>query len=323
MGEKKYGDVPVILKKTSFLLLILTVFLFLSATSLANFGSNSFPLILLSLSLFGFFVTVYKQCLEFKRFEGQKPEWKPAINTLTACAGAALLTFWLSQSLGIGSVLASAAIGLAGSVLLPKLSTEIFTGSFVGMYSKGVAPQLSWILLAGLIAGLIYHASRYVLVGFGGKLGTIAFAGVILATLIAGGKLPAAAAQISTISWFTVILAGFAAGLTWLLADHQLIGVVRASSVVGLIGGLVLPFLFPLTGSDYAVAVFCASFVGMVSHERISKLIMVIMAGALAGLIFQFSASLFCGIGGKLGTIAMSSVLSIWGFKILFMKGQQ
>jgi hypothetical protein len=75
-----------------------------------------------------------------------------------------------------------------------------------------------------------------------------------------------------------------------------------------------------VTGSAHAVAVFCASFVGMASRERMPKLWMVLLAGAIAGVVFQFSAILFGGIGGKLGTIALTSVLTVWGYFTIFHK---
>ncbi|MBM3138003.1 MAG: hypothetical protein FJZ98_07425 [Chloroflexi bacterium] len=244
----------------------------------------------------------------------EKEKWKNAANSLVANSTGALLTFWASQDLGMGPVLSSAAVGLLGSLLLPKLSAEIFTGSFVGMCSRAAVPQFSLILFAGLIAGWIFHMSRSTLVGFGGKLGTIAFASVILTAWMAGGKPSSLAPPTADFTWAFVISSALAAALTWLLAEYKNLGAVRASSLVGLIGAFILPLLLPSAGGDHAVAVFCASFVGMASHERMPKPWMIILAGAIAGVIFQLSAPLFGGFGGKLGTIALVSVMSVWGY---------
>jgi hypothetical protein len=135
-----------------------------------------------------------------------------------------------------------------------------------------------------------------------------------------GWKLPGPTPQTSEFAWAMVFSSALAAGLTWLLSEFKELGAVRASSIVGLLGGLALPLLLPMVGSTHAVAVFCASFVGMASHERMPKLWMVLLAGAIAGAVLQFSAILFGGVGGKLGTIAMASVLSVWGYNTILHK---
>jgi hypothetical protein len=306
--------------KLIFWLLKLTV-IYLLGSILYSFREKfNFPFILSGIILFGVLASGFKYADEFQLVAENKGEWKIAVSALLANTAGALLTFWASQDLGIGPVLASAAVGLLGGLLLPKVSAEIYTGSFVGMCSIGVAPHFSRLLLAGMIAGLIFYTSRHVLIGFGGKLGTIAFTSVILATWMAGAKLPSPAPQTTEFTWAIVLSASLAAGLTWLLADYKKLGAVCASSIVGLIGGFALPLLIPMAGSYYATAVFCASFVGMVSRERMPKLWMVVLAGAVAGAIFQFSASLFGGIGGKLGTIALASVLAVWGYSAILLK---
>jgi hypothetical protein len=306
--------------KLIFWLLKLTVVFFLSSILYSLWGKFNFPFLLFGVILFGVLVAGFKNSRKFQPVPENQVEWKIAVYTLLANISGALLTFWVSQDLSIGPVLASAAVGLLGSLLLPKLGAEIFTGSFVGMCSKGVAPQFSCLLLAGMIAGLIFYASRHVLVGFGGKLGTIAFTSVILTTWMVGWKLPGPTPQTSEFVWAMVFSSALAAGLTWLLAEYKKLGAVRASSIVGLLGGFALPLLLPVTGSAHATVVFCASFVGMASHERMPKLWMVLLAGAIAGAVFQFSAILFGGVGGKLGTIAMASVLSVWGYITIFHK---
>jgi hypothetical protein len=306
--------------KLFFWLLKLTVIFFLGSILYSLWGKFNFPFFLFGMILFGVLVSSFKDAHKFQPEAENQVEWKVAVYSLLANTAGALLTFWASHDLGFGPVLASAAVGLLGSLLLPKLGAEIFTGSFVGMCSRGVAPQFIWLLLAGMIAGLIFYASRHVLVGFGGKLGTIAFTSVILATWMVGWKLPGPTPQTSEFTWAMVFSSALAAGLTWLLSEYKELGAVRASSIVGLLGGFALPLVLPVTGSAHAVAVFCASFVGMASRERMPKLWMVLLAGAIAGVVFQFSAILFGGIGGKLGTIALTSVLTVWGYFTIFHK---
>jgi hypothetical protein len=308
------------INKLLFWLLKLTVIFFLGSMLYAQWGNLDSSFILTGLVLLGVVAIDLNHVNDPHQPIEENARWKIAVNSLLANAAGAMLTFWMSQYLGIGPVLSSAIVGLLGSLLLPKLGTEIYTGSFVGMCAKAIAPQDSLILLAGINAGLIFYFSRSTLVGFGGKLGTIAFASVVLATLALGQKLPSFTPQTSDFSWMIILSSALAAGLTWLLADLKPLGAVRASSIVGLIGGLFFPLFLPLTGSIHAAAVFCASFVGMASRERKPKLWMVVIAGVIAGALIQFSAPVFGGFGGKLGTIAMSSVLSVWGYRSVFDK---
>jgi len=297
-----------------------TVVYFLGSILLSLWGKLEISFFFSASVLLGVLVIKQKDVIGPDLPLDKKDKWKNAANSLVANSVGALLTFWASQDLGIGPVLASAAVGLLGSLLLPKLSAEIFTGSFVGMCSRAAVPHYSIILLAGLIAGLIFHTSRSVLAGFGGKMGATAFASVVLAALIAGQEFPLFAPQISDFSWMIVLSAAAAAGLTWLLADLKPLGAVRASSIVGLIGGFIFPLFLPITGSLPAAAVFCASFVGMVARERMPKLWMVVLAGAVAGALIQISVPIFDGFGGKLGTIAMASVLFVWSYLTIFDK---
>jgi hypothetical protein len=310
----------IISNKLLFWLLKLTVIYFLGSILFSFWEKFNFPFFLSGIILFGVLVSGFKYADEVHLVADKKGDWKIAVYALLANTAGALLTFWASQDLGFGPVIASAVVGLVGSLLLPKVSAEIYTGSFVGMCSIGIAPHFSRLLMAGMFAGLIFYTSRHVLIGFGGKLGTIAFTSVILATLMVGARLPSPAPQTSEFTWAIVLSAALAAGLTWLIADYKKLGAVCASSIVGFLGGFALPLFLPMAGSDHATAVFCASFVGMVSRERMPKLWMVLLAGTVAGLIFQFSDSLFGGIGGKLGTIALASVLSLWGYNAMLLK---
>jgi len=88
------------------------------------------------------------------------------------------------QKTGLSPVIASCIVGIIGALIGYALHSEdlpmvIFAGSFVGMTAVGMA-SLPIILLAGLSCGILYLLAAPVFVGYGGKLGTIAFISVTI-----------------------------------------------------------------------------------------------------------------------------------------------
>lgn len=89
---------------------------------------------------------------------------------------------------------------------------------------------------------------------------------------------------------------------TYVLSVHAGLGPVGAAALVGLAVGLGLP---RVDG-----AVYCGSFVGMVSPAVLSSLEGVALAGTVAGLAFVATADVFGGFGGKYGTLALFGCLT-------------
>ncbi|MGM0477710.1 MAG: hypothetical protein ACQERC_00685 [Bacteroidota bacterium] len=99
---------------------------------------------------------------------------------LGGCFGA-LGAFQL-QKAGVSAVVASCIIGLLGALIgrlmqSDDLSMVIFAGSFVGMTAISLT-TIPIILLAGISCGILYLIAAPIFVGYGGKLGTIAFISV-------------------------------------------------------------------------------------------------------------------------------------------------
>ena len=231
----------------------------------------------------------------------------------------AWLTFELSHTFGLGAVLASALIGLIGGIFFPQFGAPIFCGSFVGMCSADVYIHGYDVLLAGAFAGLVYILGREVLNGFGGKLGTIAFAGTLLTGLGLKRQFIISPVPPFELAWHIVLYAAIAAVLTYWLSVSFKWSPVCASAAVGLAGGLLLPLLHPVSGGMLAVVVFCASFTGMSAPERLPGISLMVMAGLFTGIIFLYSMPIFGGAGGKLGTIAFGSSLAVWGYRQTFL----
>ena len=121
-----------------------------------------------------------------------------------AGAVAAAVTYVSSVRLDHGPVQASALVGLVGGLISPALlpagegvAAVVFCASFAGMARPDRIPGVVPIAVAGAACGVLVAVTGPVLVGFGGKLGTIAFvACLVVRGLFAFGStaIPAALA---------------------------------------------------------------------------------------------------------------------------------
>ena len=109
---------------------------------------------------------------------------------VAVAAVAAVAAFVVSVRLGHGPVVGSAVVGLVAGVVAPPVvpagnavATVAFCASFAGMAAPERIPGPGAMLLAGATAGAIFVGAGSAFVGFGGKLGTIAF----VACLVTGG----------------------------------------------------------------------------------------------------------------------------------------
>ena len=114
---------------------------------------------------------------------GTVPGPTTAAGLVVAAAVAALATFAVSVRLGHGPVVGSAVVGLVAGLVCPPLlaggdavAAVAFCASFAGMAAPARIPSPGAMLLAGGTAGLAFVGATPYFVGFGGKLGTIAFA---------------------------------------------------------------------------------------------------------------------------------------------------
>lgn len=235
-----------------------------------------------------------------------------AADAFAVVAGAGL-TYWLSVDAGLGPVVASAAVGLAAGVVVPRVDSAAYCGSFVGMISPAVFADVPLVLAAGAAAAGLFVAARGAFDGFGGKLGTTALFGCLVVALGTGTGFAPGSSPAWAEAWLVVPTAAVAAALTVALGVRYGLGAVVASAAVGLVAGLGLPALLPGTGGTLATAAFCASFVGMVAPGRLDGELRVGAAGALSGAVFVALSPALAGAGGKLGTTAFLSCLAVYG----------
>jgi hypothetical protein len=98
--------------------------------------------------------------------------------------------------------------------------------------------------------------------------------------------------------------------LTYYLSHHLAWGSVIAASSIALLASYIAELDQESTVLKVLPsAIYCGAFVGMSSLLVISNLIMIGLAGFIAGLIFTITHHVFDGCGGKLGTIAFISVV--------------
>ncbi|MBF4982842.1 hypothetical protein FNJ87_00300 [Nonlabens mediterrranea] len=105
----------------------------------------------------------------------------------------AVLCYLISIHLKLGPIIAAGLVGVAASYLpllnkqsnyLKQLPVPIYCGTFVGMSSVYILPSLSFVGITGLLAAVFLLLSKNIFLGIGGKLGTIAFASVVVITFL-------------------------------------------------------------------------------------------------------------------------------------------
>jgi hypothetical protein len=111
---------------------------------------------------------------------GPAPSPRVTAVSVAAAGAAAVATYALSIRLDHGPVIGSAAVGLVAGLAADPLAggtvaAAAFCASFAGMASPDRLPGEGPVLVAGLLSGALVVAVAPAFVGFGGKLGTVAF----------------------------------------------------------------------------------------------------------------------------------------------------
>ncbi len=235
----------------------------------------------------------------------------PLVPTFVAVIVGSFLTVFLANPVGLGVVIASSLVGLGAAWLFPKWATAAFCGSFVGMLSPESFPAFHQLVLATIAAAGLFWAGAPVFIGFGGKLGTTAFFGCVVAAWLTGAPLLEAPLPSRQIAMLILFVAAISSAGAYVLSVRCKLGPVMGSALVGLFAGFVLPWLpMGMNGPLLAVVAFCASFAGMANTERMPTESHALLAGLIAGAVFVFASPSLGGAGGKLGTIAFASTLA-------------
>jgi hypothetical protein len=315
-----YKGVKTVITLASFIFLILTaLFILQSMLSSSIQNLNIFLLAIIALSALSLLFQIRAEWTDIKRvIKGKAISLERSlVYTLTALTGGTYLTFFLNHSIGMGGVLASSAVGLIAAWAFKKYAAAIYCGSFIGMACSIIFSNPLSLLLASIISGTLFILSSNMFVGFGGKLGFMAFAGTYSASAIIGTPLRTID-PLSRNLYFLVFLFVIIAGMaTYFLQKALDIDAVTASALVS----LVIALLFPDATHVVVVAAFCATFAGMVSPDRVTTYRQMLFLSILTGMLFVAAFSLFDGSGGKLGAIAFLATVSgsgmITGLKLI------
>jgi hypothetical protein len=222
-------------------------------------------------------------------------------------------TFTLSNDLGVGPILASSIVGIIGSVFLRRFMVPIFSGTFVGMISGEIINHYGKLFIAAVIAAILFILFKRFFEGVGGKLGTIAFCGGLFIIFVTGERLISENLPSNNVS-LTVIFCTVVGTLGTYSLNHRFkLGPVLASGLVGILGGLFFRFLYPELAGILTAAIYSSSFVGMSSEHRFPNISALVLAGLVVGVVFIMSIPYFGGVGGKIGTVAFVSSLSVEG----------
>lgn len=299
-----------------FFILIVTVGLLYIVGGIESIQSHWFIASLKGILFIGFLYEVVQDASVLYR-KSVNEHYSPDLRMLNEILGVnagALAAFFISIELSHGGVIASAIVGLTAAVVFPGYAAAIYCGSFVGMASTVVFTSYETLFLASLLASVIYVVARPACQGFGGKLGTIAFSATMLSLWIIDGSLLSSRIPDTRFGLILVLFSILGAYLTYLINVILKHGPVIASALVGMIAGLSLPVFYgPEDGGVIALMVFAASFAGMSSRDRIRTSYHIVIAGALAALLFIYTQPYAGGAGGKMGTIAFGAAIAVTG----------
>ena len=292
--------------------IILTVFaLILNGVTAINIFTIQ-PILLPVFLVFTFFVLV-TMVQVYDRDVHRQPKTTCALTVWRtegiAVFFGAIITYALHGHTPLDVVLATGLVGIGAALFMRRVQVPVYCGAFVGMSSPML---LGWgpFLLASLLASVLFVIAKDVYNGYGGKLGTIAFTGAFVSGFIYRSPFLEGSRFNQTESLWIVLVSVIAALLTYVMSIRIRQGPVLGSAFIGFYLGAVLLF-FPTLPPVLPVVAIGATFVGMSSMARLPHEGYVALAGGLFALLFIFSAPYFNGAGGKLGTIAFISSLSL------------
>lgn len=115
----------------------------------------------------------------------------------------------------------------------------------------------------------------------------------------------------------SVLSCTLGASLTFILSHGAQLGPIGAGAAVGTLAGLLPSSKYPEL-DHIRTAVYCGAFVGMSSPSVLGNVLGAGAAGALCGIGMTMASASLHGYGGKLGTIAFTSVCITAGGTYLF-----
>ena len=306
-------------------------FLILAIMALSVFGFAAYnaltsqPLfgVILAVLFLGFLFTLLNESQALSSAKAENLFSQKNLINAACVLVAALVAYALSFNLKLGAVVAAGAVGVVAGLLLKDYAVPLYTGALIGMASKTVLPGFTQVIVAGVLAGIVYVLALTVFGGFGGKLGTMAVSGVTATALILGtGFNKPAAVPAWSVGWQLLVAAVIGAVASYYVNNNLKQGPVVGSAAVGLVAGLIalaLPKAIPNIGA-LATVIICGSFAGMSNTKRVPSVLRMAIVGAVLGLVYMFAAPFLGGAGGKLGCMAFGSNMAVRGLVDAFAK---
>ena len=229
-------------------------------------------------------------------------------------AAGVIASYSIVHNFETSSVLASSLVGLIGFLLFRKYQVAIYCGSFAGMVSVLLFNYYEVLILA-LICAFIYLLTKPLFKGYGGKLGTIAFMSSLITFSIFNEEYLEVVVEFNF--WILLVTSVLGVMVTYCIHHKGKTSSVFASALSSSVFGIIIILLFPQY-VEYTVVFFSASFIGMSSKERLPNLYSVLISGIVLGLIYFIFVEYFHGLGGKLGLMALMSVMITTGVSKFF-----
>lgn len=267
------------------------------------------------LVLFFFSLKLHGLAIQFFERHFKSPyHWKPSdTTTLILISAAAIITFSLGHTFGLGSFLASALVGLTGAILFKRQKNIIYTGSFIGMTHTIFLPDLWCIILAALVTGVIYVFSRHSFVGYGGKLGALSLIGTLTSGYILGHHPVSLPIPDTTTGALVVLFTILGTFMTLLIRRYLKHDPIFASSLATL-SMVCIRMLIPATLPSILLAGFMmGTFTAMANRIVLPRVFLFYLASVISALTMIFSQPFLENAGGKLGTLAFIGVITTRG----------
>ncbi len=224
------------------------------------------------------------------------------------------ITYSIVHFFNISAVLASSFIGLLGYLFIRKYQISIYCGSFAGMVSVALFGYFEVGILAVLCA-FIFLLTKPLFSGFGGKLGTVAFLSSLITFSIFDKEYLAIIGNISLLLVIGISLISTVS--TFYLYQKLNVSSVFSSAILSFIFALFINIFFP-TYISYTFVFFGASFIGMSDKKILSNIYLVILSGLIFGVVYDIFLEYFHGFGGKLGLMALMTVVITSGLSSFY-----
>lgn len=246
-----------------------------------------------------------------------RPSRLPRVIDVTLGLCGAVFAQFLTRELGVPVLVAVGVTGTIIGVLSLRdgpldfmASASGYTGMFAGLLQPGPVLAWGWVLIAGLLAGLLMSVvGPAVLPGVGARIGAVAFLTGAVVYLLAQWSgtdspplLPVESAGLATWAILPIGMAG--ALVTWVLIHRTSMPFVLASALPSLcvcgIMAIALPASVPVLGSAWVGGTLIAS----AEPERLPTAFWIGVTGIVYGALMLHFGGPLTGHVGVLGATA-------------------